>query len=280
MPIAAAAIIGAATLIAAGINAYSQYRTNHSNQSAQESANATNLAFAKEQFDYQKTLNANQYQIAAADMAKAGINPAMASGVNLTTGSYSSNQSAQNQVAPQVDLSPISSLASTVLSNESQQKIAAGNNATSKEVADANNKTSENIANIQAEAQKSIAKDRIDAEKEIANNQIKFEQERASFDSSVKREELRRDFESYLGKSIQNQNDLYELYKKMKLGATDKDHPIVRASKEALLGILRLKHGVVRDSIGDLSFEEFAEAYADYMSGSLGSEAYKYSWEK
>ena len=57
--------------------------------SAQKDVNKTNLDFAKEQFEYQKYLNKNQYKIHASDAQSAGINPIAMSGGSLATGSFS-----------------------------------------------------------------------------------------------------------------------------------------------------------------------------------------------
>lgn len=153
-----AIVIGAATVLGNVINAVSNKFTNDKNASAQKEVNATNLDFARQQFEEQKYLNRNQYQLAAADMEAAGINPAMAAGgVSLTAGSYSSNQEAVTANPYSIDTSAISDFASTVLSNYTNKRIAKGNN-----------ETQVKVAEINAESQEKMNADRIASEERIA----------------------------------------------------------------------------------------------------------------
>lgn len=68
---------------------------NRKNFIAQMQENDWQHRFATKQFEEQKYLNRNGIQLQAADMQKAGMNPAMAMGVgSLSSGSYSSNSQA------------------------------------------------------------------------------------------------------------------------------------------------------------------------------------------
>ena len=81
-------IIGAA--IGAGAGIIGTLVSNH----FQNSANAKNLKFAKQQFEYQKYLNQNQISIQAADAQRAGINPMAMNNTNLSSTSMSAGQEA------------------------------------------------------------------------------------------------------------------------------------------------------------------------------------------
>lgn len=181
--LAGALALGAAATVGSAI---SSIYTNKKNLDYSNKWNNTNLAYSKEQFEYQKMLNSNQYQIAAADMAKAGINPAMASGVNLSSGSYSSGANNGANQQP-VDLSPITSLASTILSTESQQKISEASNSNQQSITDKNNATAKEVAEISANAsmhnsdnQVQIAEDNRKSQELIAANKLKSDESIAS----------------------------------------------------------------------------------------------------
>lgn len=180
-PLVGAAIVAGAASLANGIL---QGVTNERNLDSQNSWNQKNLAFSREQFEYQKMLNANQYQIAASDMQKAGINPAMAAGgVNLTSGSYSSGTSNNfNSTSPQVDISPLIQLASAQIGSDTQKQVAKGTNDTSKEVADIQSDASKYVSDNQVKiaeenrkTQELIASERNKTDAEIAKNKLNEE---------------------------------------------------------------------------------------------------------
>lgn len=129
-----AIIVAGASLVSAGISAYSGHKANKQNQKN-----------AKEQFEYQKYLNTHSNQLSVADMQASGLNPALSHSTSLSSGSFNSNQSSIS-----ADLSPITSFASSVLSAK-----------TSKEIAIANNST-----------QKELSKDSLEVQKEIAKAQL------------------------------------------------------------------------------------------------------------
>lgn len=120
-----------------------------------EKINEKNLDFSREQFQYQKYLNNNQFQIQSADAQKAGINPlAMTSG-SLSGGNYS-NASHPMESVYNGELGPlIAQFAS--LSNQ-------------KQISDDKNKTDEKIASLNASNSKDIAILKILSDKEIADN--------------------------------------------------------------------------------------------------------------
>lgn len=145
------------------------------NMELQMEENAIDRSFAnywnQKAFDEQSFLNRNAYQIAAADMQKAGFNPAMLSGSpSYQSGSYSSVQgSAPQDTSNTAEMlqnfsSQMFGLASTRMQVDSSEKVASDNNETQKEV-----------AKTEADAQKDIAKDRIQADKDIAKARIEAE---------------------------------------------------------------------------------------------------------
>lgn len=153
--VGAALISGAATALNGGLS----YLNNLYNRDLNEK----NLDFAREQFEYQKHLNQNQYQIAAADMEKAGINPAMAAGgVNLSSGSYSSGTS--NTVAPQIDISPLISLAQTKMTNETQKQVADTQAESNQKVAETQAESNQKIALLQSQTQQNMLVQRLTQE--------------------------------------------------------------------------------------------------------------------
>lgn len=181
--------LGTATLLGAAIagasalgSGISNYVTNKKNLDSSDYWNQKNFEFSQQQFEYQKHLNANQYQIQAADMAKVGFNPAMASGANLTSGSYSSgaNHGANQQ---SLDFSPISSIANTIINNASQREINKDTNENQQSITDKNNATSKEVAEISADAsmhnsdnQVKIAEENRKSQELIAANKIKSDQ--------------------------------------------------------------------------------------------------------
>lgn len=205
--------LATATLVGAAIAGFSALASGASNVLS----NKKNYDFSKKQFDYQSMINSNQYQIAAADMAKAGINPAMASGgVNLSSGSYSSNQQPN-------DFSALSSIANTVLTNASQREIAKDSNYNQQSITDKNNATAKEVAEISANAsmhnsdnQVQIAEDNRKSQELIAANKLKsdesiasanlFESKRASQASERNAAQVRED-------SYEWANKQYEHYK-------------------------------------------------------------------
>lgn len=172
MPIVAPLIFGSALGLMSNLFSSAQSREN---MALQEHQNDLDRSFTDywntKQFNEQSFLNRNAYQIAAADMQKAGFNPAMLSGhPSYQSGSYSSVQGAapQNTSNTSEVIQNLSSqmfgLASTKMQISSSEKVASDNNQTQKDVAE-----------IEAEAQKEVAKDRIKADKDIAQSRIDAE---------------------------------------------------------------------------------------------------------
>lgn len=132
------------------------------------------------QFNEQAFLNRNAYQIAAADMQKAGFNPAMLSGSpSYQSGSYSSVQgTAPQDTSNTAEMlqnfsSQMFGLTSTKMQVDSSEKVASSNNETQKYVADTEAETQKSIAKDKIASEENIAKARIEAEKYIAAEKAK-----------------------------------------------------------------------------------------------------------
>lgn len=130
---------------------WSQERANKMNKDI----NKQNLDFAREQFQYQKYLNNNQFQIQSADAQKAGINPLAMTAGSLNGGSYS-NSSNPMQSVFNGELGPIIAQFASL--------------ANQKQISDDKNKTDEKIASLNATNSKDIAILKILSDKEIAEN--------------------------------------------------------------------------------------------------------------
>lgn len=130
---------------------WSQERTNKLNKDI----NKQNLDFAREQFQYQKYLNNNQFQIQSADAQKAGINPLAMTAGSLNGGSYSNSSNPMESVYNGQLGSLIAQFAS--LANQ-------------KQISDDRNKTDEKIADLNASNSKDIAILKILSDKDIADN--------------------------------------------------------------------------------------------------------------
>lgn len=154
------------------------------NMELQMEQNAIDREFAHywntKAFNEQAFLNRNAYQIAAADMQKAGFNPAMLSGSpSYQSGSYSSVQgTAPQDTSNTAEIlnnlsSQIFGLASTKMQVNSSESIAKENNATQKEVAKTQADSEKDIAKAKIDAEKDIAKSKIEAEKYIASEKNK-----------------------------------------------------------------------------------------------------------
>lgn len=184
-----------------------------SSQSAKD-INKQNLAFQKQQFEYQKYLNNNQFQIMASDAQKAGINPIAMSGGNVQSSSFSGS-SAEGDYSGIANASGMigSSLINSSMNLYAQHKqqevdkeLASDSNATQKSIADSNNATAVRIEQIKQAGEnqrnaaviavrekelqnlKKISDDKIASEKELAEKQRAL-QEALNFWNSVSRDE-------------------------------------------------------------------------------------------
>ena len=129
----------------------SQKNTNKANAKI----NDKNLNFAKEQFQYQKYLNNNQFQIQSADAQKAGINPLAMTAGSLNGGSYSN---ASHPMEPAYN-GELGSLITQFVDIANQKQISS-----------AKNKTDLDIAKINSQNQKDIAILKILSDEKIAKN--------------------------------------------------------------------------------------------------------------
>lgn len=114
--------------IGAAIGAAASLASQAVNYFSQKKANAANAAFAQEQFDYQKQLNAltmqrqdSAFQRAVADAQKAGLSPLVAAGSPAQSGGVNSTSMSLGQVAPQIEANTFGDMM-RVLSQEAMQK--------------------------------------------------------------------------------------------------------------------------------------------------------------
>lgn len=129
--------------------------SNRNTNKANAKINDKNLDFAKEQFQYQKYLNNNQFQIQSADAQKAGINPLAMTAGSLNGGSYSNASHPMESVYN----GELGSLIAQFANMKNQKDM-------SKE----KNDSDEKIANLNAKNQKDIAILKILSDEKIANN--------------------------------------------------------------------------------------------------------------
>lgn len=115
--------------------------------------NAQNLDFAREQFQYQKYLNNNQFQIQSADAQKAGINPLAMTAGSLNGGSYSNSSNPMASVYN----GELGSLITQFANIANQREMNKKTNETNASIAEANNKNSKDIAILKALTDKDIA---------------------------------------------------------------------------------------------------------------------------
>lgn len=100
-------------LVSGVVNGLFGWKANKDNLEQAEGLNSKNLAFQREQFEYQKYLNQNQYQMMAQDAAKAGINPLAMSGGNVSSSSFSGSSAQGNQTP--INVGDLGSFLSPVL---------------------------------------------------------------------------------------------------------------------------------------------------------------------
>ena len=79
----------AGAVLGGSIAAFGSWLTGKKSADSAEKLNAENLAFQKQQAEYQKFLNSNQFQIMSSDARKAGINPIAMTGGNVQSSSFS-----------------------------------------------------------------------------------------------------------------------------------------------------------------------------------------------
>lgn len=146
------AAIGATGMLGSTIGSIiSQNNTNKANAKI----NDKNLDFAKEQFQYQKYLNNNQFQIQSSDAQKAGINPLAMTAGSLNGGSYSNASHPMESVYN----GELGSLIAQFANMKNQ-----------KDISQDRNDSDEKIANLNAKNQKDIAILKILSDEKIAKN--------------------------------------------------------------------------------------------------------------
>lgn len=129
--------------------------SNRNTNKANAKINDKNLDFAKEQFQYQKYLNNNQFQIQSADAQKAGINPLAMTAGSLNGGSYSNASHPMESVYN----GELGSLIAQFANMKNQ-----------KDISQERNDSDEKIANLNAKNQKDIAILKILSDEKIAKN--------------------------------------------------------------------------------------------------------------
>lgn len=100
-------------IVSGVVNGLFGWKTDKDNREHAEELNSQNLAFQREQFEYQKYLNENQFQMMSQDAAKAGINPLAMSGGNVSSSSFSGSSVQANQTP--INVGDIGSFLSPVL---------------------------------------------------------------------------------------------------------------------------------------------------------------------
>lgn len=155
------------------ISASATKRENARNRSFQEKWNNIQQSNWQKTFDYQKYLNENQAQITATDQAKAGINPIVGAGGNVS--GFSGNISPDTQGGEIPDFSGIQSafagLAQSYLANKQlkqQKEIAEDSLKNQKDIAENQSETQKEIARINAESSKYSVDTTTSTQKEIA----------------------------------------------------------------------------------------------------------------
>lgn len=186
---------------------------NNKNIAFQSQVNAENMAFQREQFEEQKYLNRNQYQLSAADMQRAGINPAMAAGgVALSSGSYSS-PSESAQVNPYlIDSSPILGFVENLMRLRTEKQIARDSNETQKEISEAqiNADLKKHNENLRSENSRHSAS--LELQKKTVSASQKLSEYIAKTHAPVERMTAQKISEDMFGVSIENRQKMEELY--------------------------------------------------------------------
>nr|CAI9750027.1 hypothetical protein NNDYNQYS_NNDYNQYS_CDS_0011 [Microvirus sp.]CAI9752257.1 hypothetical protein HGHZXEWH_HGHZXEWH_CDS_0011 [Microvirus sp.] len=129
---------------------WSKERANKMNKEINEE----NLDFQKEQFQYQKYLNNNQFQIQSADAQKAGINPLAMTAGSLNGGSYSNSSNSMESVYN----GELGSLITQFANIANQKQISDDKNETEEKIADLNASNSKDIAILKILSDENIAK--------------------------------------------------------------------------------------------------------------------------
>lgn len=150
----------------------SNKQTNKSNQKINEK----NLDFAREQFQYQKYLNNNQFQIQSADAQKAGINPLAMTAGSLNGGSYSNASHPMESVYN----GELGSLVAEFANIANQKQMNKESNDTSKEIASLNADNSKDIAILKILSDEKIARNLNQNQKEMLLAELSSKEKIAS----------------------------------------------------------------------------------------------------
>lgn len=161
------------------VNTIGSIISHNKTNEANAEMNEKNLAFHREQFNYQKYLNNNQTQIQAADAQNAGINPLAMSGGSLSGGSYSNASNPMQSVFN----GGLGSLYTELAKIKNQKSISDDRNKTDEYIAELNSQTSrdntilkilsdEKIANNLNETQKDLLIRRLASEEKIASGNL------------------------------------------------------------------------------------------------------------
>lgn len=197
---AAPALVSAgASLFGGKKNRESNKKINRELMAQTERWNQQQQANYREQFDYQKYLNENQYQIQAVDQAKAGINPIAANSGSLQT--FSGNVSPDMANLSPDDYSDISAAGAAIAQSlthiqdmKQQARLAREANATQRYVADTNAEATKYAAEQSAGASRygtDVSADvaRLDREsrESVASAERRLKSDIAKMDDDTKR---------------------------------------------------------------------------------------------
>lgn len=211
-------IAGIGNLVSTGFGIRATEKENKRNREFQEYWNQQQQNNWREEFDYQKYLNSNQAQIMAEDSAKAGINPIVGSGGNVSA--FSGNISPDVQGGQVADYSGIAdafnALAQSHLANKQLKQ--------QKEIADATLQNQKDIAEAQTMTQKEVA--RINAESAkygVDVGALTSDKDRASRESIATAEQSLRDKIALMDDATKRKlsSDANELQKYMQKASQD-----------------------------------------------------------
>lgn len=275
-----AGILGGSSMLSSLGNYFATKETNKANAKM----NDKNLDFQREQFNYQKYLNNNQFQIQSADAQKSGINPLAMTVGSLNGGSYSN--ASHPMETPQ--LGDLSNVVSRFLEMQTQKEISDKANETNASIADANNKNSKDIAILKVlsdekiadnlnkaqldrlvrslSSQEKIASWTVSEQKrhntateslqgKLVDSQVVLNNSQASYnDKKIALEAVNSQLDNYI-KEVKNERDKQELEnsrKQLEADIRDKKWKHAKIVIDGILGVLGIASNVASDMLPGL----------------------------